>query len=381
VKLNRSESAPMRGSLAAPLRQARWPARACPDMKLVRVLILTAGALIAATTALASPVQDAVNRSALASRHAAQSVLLGAAKAGTRLVAVGERGIIIWSDDTGKTWRQANVPVAVTLTAVRFADAMHGFAVGHSGVVLTTDDGGQNWRRRLEGTQAARIVLQQAQNGGDAATLREAQRLVADGADKPLLDLYVFDAKRVLAVGAYNLAFYTDDGGANWHSWMSRLDNPKALNLYAVRARGNTLLLAGEQGLVLRSDDAGATFRRIATPYHGSFFTAELDGAQDMILAGMRGNVLRSSDGGVDWTQFATPQGASITGSTLRGDGEVLLTTQDGELMRVAPGGASPSLTDTHAGQPLNAVLALDADQVLLLGGQGVALLKTGIVK
>lgn len=373
MTLNRIESAQVRRSLATLWRRARWPAQVCAGM------CLAAGTLAAG--AATSPALDAVNRAAVLSRHAERSVLLGAEKAGARLVAVGERGIIIWSDDSGKRWTQAQVPVAVTLTAVRFADALHGFAVGHSGVVLATDDGGRTWQRRLDGIQAARIVLQQAQASGEAAALREAQRLVTDGADKPLLDLYVFDTKRVLAVGAYNLAFYTDDGGINWHSWMSRLDNPKALNLYAVRARGNSLLLAGEQGLVLRSDDAGATFRRIATPYRGSFFTAELDGAQDMILAGMRGNILRSRDGGVNWTQFATPQGASITGSLLRADGEVLLTTQAGELMRIAPGASSRSQTGARTDQALNAVLSVNAEQVLAVGGQGVALLKMGAVK
>lgn len=370
MKLDRIESARVRRSLATLSRQPRWRAQAC------------AGMLLAALTfaAAASPAPDAVNRDAMVSRHAERSVLLGAEKAGARLVAVGERGIIIWSDDSGKTWTQAQVPVAVTLTAVRFADASHGFAVGHSGVVLSTDDGGQTWRRRLDGTKAARIVLRQAQESGDAAAVREAQRLVADGADKPLLDLYVFDTNRVLAVGAYNLAFYTDDGGINWHSWMSRLDNPKALNLYAVRARGNTLLLAGEQGLVFRSDDSGVSFRRIATPYQGSFFTAELDGAQDMTLAGMRGNVLRSRDSGVTWTQLAT-QGASITGSRLTADGEVLLTTQAGELMRIAPGASSRSLIDARANQALNAVVPVNAEQVLVLGVQGVALLKMSAVK
>jgi photosystem II stability/assembly factor-like uncharacterized protein len=381
VELNRVESAPMRRSLTAFLCQTRWPMKARADMKLVRILALAAGTL-AVAVAVASPALDAVNRPALAARHAEQSVLLGAAKAGARLVAVGERGIIVLSDDAGKTWRQAQAPVAVTLTAVRFADPKHGFAVGHSGVVLATDDGGQSWRRRLDGVQAARIVLQQAQTSGDASALREAQRLVADGADKPFLDLYVFDAQRVLAVGAYNLAFYTDDGGANWHSWMSKLDNPKALNLYAVRVRGNTLLLAGEQGMVLRSDDAGATFRRIATPYNGSFFTAELASTQDMLLAGMRGNVWRSGDGGVNWMQLAAPQGSSITGSTLRGDGEVLLTTQGGDLMSLSLSGPSNSLTSTRTGlPPLNAVLAVDASEVLLLSVQGVTTLKTGSVK
>ena len=63
-----------------------------------------------------------------------------------RIVAVGERGLVILSDDRGASWRQVPSPVSVTLTMVRFADEQHGVAVGHGGTVLTTDDAGTTWR-------------------------------------------------------------------------------------------------------------------------------------------------------------------------------------------------------------------------------------------
>jgi len=59
-----------------------------------------------------------------------------------RLVAVGEHGVAIYSDDNGTSWTQASVPVNVTLTCVSFATAKIGWAAGHYGVVLNTQDGG-----------------------------------------------------------------------------------------------------------------------------------------------------------------------------------------------------------------------------------------------
>lgn len=57
----------------------------------------------------------------------ARSLLLGLTRAGSRVVAVGEQGLIELSDDDGKTFRAPkSVPVQVTLTAVHFADASHG---------------------------------------------------------------------------------------------------------------------------------------------------------------------------------------------------------------------------------------------------------------
>ncbi len=332
-----------------------------------------------APVASAAPVADPLDRPAVMTRLAQHATLLGSAQAGGRLVAVGERGIVVLSDDGGASWRQARVPVSVTLTAVSFPDARHGFAVGHGGVVLSSDDGGESWTKRFDGVQGAGIVLRRAQARGDAASLREAQRLVADGADKPLLDLHFFDARRGLVVGAYNLAFYTEDGGRSWQSWMDRFDNAKSLHLYAVRVRADTILIAGEQGLVLCSDDAGKSFRRIETPYHGSFFTAELPAGKGLLLAGMRGNVWRSSDAGATWVQIALSNDSSVTASSLRGGQDVVLVNQAGMVFAGPAVGSDKEGSVWHptpqpALPPLNGVLPLKTG-LLVLSGQGATLL------
>jgi photosystem II stability/assembly factor-like uncharacterized protein len=337
------------------------------------VLALTLVGGSSTMLAAAAPVADALSRPAVLTRQASQSVLLGAAHAGTRLVAVGERGIVVLSDDSGATWRQAPVPVSVTLTAVRFVDAKQGFAVGHGGVVLASADGGESWVKKLDGIQAAELALKAAKASGDQKALREAERLVADGADKPLLDLHFFDALRGIVVGAYNLIFVTEDGGETWQPWMDRLDNPKALHLYALRVRGNTLLIAGEQGLVLRSDDAGRNFRRLATPYNGSFFTAELLSGDEIVVAGLRGNLWRSVDGGANWTRVAVQVPVSFVASAQRAGRELLFANQTGMLFSVRDGSLVPL-----PGKPqplLNAVLPLQDGGLLTLSLVGAIVL------
>jgi len=220
----------------------------------------------------------------------------------------------------------------VTLTAVRFVDERQGHAIGHGGVVLSTDDGGDHWHKRLDGHQAAQLLLQEARVRGDAAALRAAERLVSDGADKPLLDLHFFDAMRGIVVGAYNLAFETRDGGRTWQSWSGRLPNPRGLHLYALRVRGSQVLIAGEQGLVLRSTDHGATFSALRTPYPGSFFTAELVGDQAIVLAGLRGNVVRSSNGGSSWSTEVMPGAVTLIASAVLDDGRVVMADQTGQV-------------------------------------------------
>ncbi|MES2114149.1 MAG: YCF48-related protein [Pseudomonadota bacterium] len=324
-----------------------------------------------------APAPDAVTaarlRPAVASRTAAQSVMLGAALAGTRIVAVGERGLIVLSDDSGQHWRQAAVPTSVTLTAVRFADARHGVAVGHAGVVLTSADGGAHWRAVLDGQRIAALALAAAKARNDAAALRDAERLAADGADKPLLDVCLLGDGRLLAVGAYGLAFGSDDGGQTWRSWMDRIDNPKGLHLNAVRRRGDTILIGGERGLALLSGDGGRTFRRLDVPYQGSFFTAELPpaGHDELVLAGLRGNAWRSADGGRSWQQLAAPMPVSITASVVRADGSLLFANQAGLLLTMRDRALVPTAA-AHPLPPLNGVLELNNGQLLALTLQGM---------
>jgi photosystem II stability/assembly factor-like uncharacterized protein len=335
--------------------------------KLVSTAIVLAA--LAAGTGLAAPQGDALKRTALSVRQPERTVLQAAAQAGSRVVAVGERGVIVISDDGGDTWRQAPCPVSVTLTAIGFADARNGVAVGHGGVVLTTADAGASWALKLDGLRLAKLALDAARTSGDARRLKEAERLVAEGADKPFLDVAVLGASRYLAVGAYGIAFATDDAGRTWTPWMARFENPKSQHLYVVRVQGDSILLAGEQGLVALSADRGATFRTLVSPYKGSWFAGELGADNEIVLAGMRGNVWRSADGGANWIKAANPVPASITASAKSGGG-LLLASQAGLILKLHGDALVPLNT---ASLPAVNGLLMTADKLLALGVAGVA--------
>lgn len=339
----------------------------------MRFNIFMAAALAVAGAGPAwSQVGDALQRPALQAQAPAKAVLMAVATAGARLVAVGERGLVVLSDDRGRSWRQAPCPVSVGLTVVRFADERHGVAVGHGGTVLTTADGGESWVLRLDGRRLASQLQSQATT---PEARQEAERLVADGPDKPFLDVVVWDARRMLAVGAYGLAFHTDDGGQTWTPWMDRLPNPKALHWYVARRQGDVLLLAGEQGLLARSVDGGSRFEALPTPYKGSWFAGALDQGGRAVLAGLRGNAWLSQDAGNTWTRLKSPLPATITTMATDAQGQLWLANQAGAVLRHDGDALLPLNTPPV---PMPAALLPLADGTLITAGvAGVQLLQT----
>src|SRR5882762_2682236 len=62
--------------------------------------------------------------------RASQALIMGVANTGDHLIAVGDHGEILASND-GRNWAQLEVPVRSPLSAVSFADKQNGWVVGH----------------------------------------------------------------------------------------------------------------------------------------------------------------------------------------------------------------------------------------------------------
>jgi photosystem II stability/assembly factor-like uncharacterized protein len=341
------------------------------------LLLACLGALGCAAPARAAGLAEPLDRPAVMVRNPQQVGMLGAAAAGSRLVAVGERGIILLSDDQGGHWRQAKVPVSTNLNAVAFPTPRLGWAVGHAGIVLHTEDGGETWVRQLDGIQAAKLVLDSSPREDAAAPFRarQARRLVEEGPDKPFLDLFFPSATEGFVIGAFGLAFHTLDGGKSWTSLTLELPNPQGHHLYSVRGGGGAIYMAGEQGLALRSDDGGATFVELSPPYRGSYFSVAADQAGNVVLAGLRGNVVHSADRGKTWRALEMPVPVSVTATVLTPEGQVLMVNQAGMILVADMAAPKPTPLPFGPLPPPAGLIALGDGRILLTTPRGMRLL------
>jgi photosystem II stability/assembly factor-like uncharacterized protein len=314
--------------------------------------------------------------SALASR----GLLQGVARAGLRLVAVGQRGHIVYSTDGGASWRQASVPVSSDLTAVFFANDQKGWAVGHDGVILHTADGGLTWALQLDGRSANERLVGHMQERARAQPqsaelkqlLEEAKRYKEQGADKPFLDVWFADENAGYVVGAYNLIFRTADGGRNWEPWFSQTDNPKLLNLYSIAPAGADLYVVGESGLVLKLDPQAQRFRAQPTPYNGSFFGVV--GTRTRVVAfGLRGNAFASDDGGRSWSRVETGLPASIVAGTSLSNGALALADAGGRIAVSDAAGREFRIVPLKQAIPLAGIANAGNGRLALVGPRGVA--------
>jgi photosystem II stability/assembly factor-like uncharacterized protein len=298
-------------------------------------------------TAIAAPYQ--ADGPARMRPLAAKGSLLDLVLAGPRLVAVGERGHVLLSDDQGKTWRQAKaVPTRSTLTSVCVTDANTLWAAGHGAVILKSADAGESW------------------------TLVDGK---AEGPEV-LLDIRVQADGHGLAVGGFGAARITADGGKTWaaHTLLEGEEGERHLNHIVVSDTG-TWLIAAEGGHVLRGTGKGGLtamdWKAIKTPYAGSLWTGTPLGGGTLLLGGMRGNLVRSGDDGSTWTHQPVPKAGSLTGCVMLSDGRPLLVGVDGTVLVGDAAGNSFTLQQLEDRATLTAVAQL-GNGTLMAAGTGL---------
>ncbi len=322
-----------------------------PMAAVLAILALTSVSARAADRMGQKPPEKAPVEYAIPSNLTTKTLLLGVAKAGERLVAVGNWGHIILSDDAGVTWRQAQkVPTRTTLTSVYFTDDKNGWAVGHDTIVLHTQDGGETW------------VMQYSD----------------PPAETPLLSVWFENNEHGIAAGSFSFMLETFDGGETWESRpllqeeSEEFDQPHLNSIFWGPDRQTQVLVAAEAGHFFRSSDAGKTFEMIKMPYIGSFWGGLVTRQGRVLALGMRGNIFRSDDFGTTWEKVETGADQSYSGAVQLADGTIIAVGLAGTISYSSDNGASFSTVIRPSRTGLSSVAESANGEVVLFGDQGI---------
>lgn len=362
--------------------------------------LICAGAMAvhAAPATKTDPAHDFLERPSLPTHHGAKRRLVGVSAIGQRLLAVGDMGLIIESDDRGKSWQQIPSPVSVMLTAVSASDDKTLWAVGHDGVILQSQDSGKTWLRRFDGWAGNQQMLAAAQRQVDLAAkatgtkeqiaglqegadnrLADAEAANESGPYLPLFGIQFVDPNTGFAVGAFGQLFQTVDAGKTWNYIGDRLDNPTGFHLNAISVdRSGTVRIAAEGGALFQSSDRGAHWERINLPYKGQMFgviAPVADQPKALLAYGFGGHLFASDAEGKNWHELASPVHKTFVGAVKTPANAVLLVTQQGQFVMTSDQGKSLQLLAMKT--PLDRVSAmsegLEPGTVVLVGQRGVS--------
>ena len=320
------------------------------------------------------------------------NLYLDLARAGERVVAVGDRGLIVYSDDEGRSWQLADSPTGVLLTAVCFADSQTGWAVGHDAVVLGTRDGGVTWELQYSDELVVGDDLDDdyADDYYDDDYYDDdydiyaydddmGEHAAVDTSGAPLLNLWCESEQRAVAVGGYGYVVMTRDGGDSWQRSKDWVDNPEGWHLYditAIDGSPDTLVMVGEQGKIYRSLDRGNNWEALESPYHGTFFGAVSSNSSTLLVFGLQGNIWLSRDRGDSWERIASGVTSGLNDGAVLADGSIVLVGNAGAVLVSRDQGDMFSLRFQPDRRSISAVLPRRGGGVLVAGASGIRILE-----
>lgn len=264
------------------------------------------------------------------------------AKSSQGILAAGELGHILLSNNHGQQWKVANIDKKrhALITKMAFKDENVGLAIGHEGWILMTLDGGLNWQ--------------------------EVQFDITNS--DPLLDVKWLDSGHWLVIGAFGKMLTSQDGltwktvpapeGTDWHlnAIIPSVDND------------GRMLLIGEAGTVFTSKDLGQQWQKIAEFYTGSFYGGLHLGGREWLIYGMRGNIFKTLDDGLSWHKIPQHIPVSIFSHIQLSDGQILLGAQGGFTLQSVDKGKSFKLLPRTIKPATITDITVMKNGVLLLG-------------
>lgn len=237
--------------------------------------------------------------------------------------AVGDSGIIIYSEDKGKTWNYQESGTEISLQDVQFINETTGWIVGSNNTILKTNNGGQNWIIKEIQSDISKTFISlcfidknigwivdnyggilHTTDSGNTWTFQDSHTHWA------ITSIQFLNKNEGWAVTTNKIALHTTNGGTNWNHILipSKSDNiPIVCNdiffinenqgwicgMYAGSTMQNTVPL-------YYSKDSGLNWE-IQANIPSSFLTSIYFIGENIGWITGNGNIFYTDDGGCSW--------------------------------------------------------------------------------
>jgi photosystem II stability/assembly factor-like uncharacterized protein len=147
-----------------------------------------------------------------------------------------------------------------------------------------------------------------------------------------------FAGADIVAVTQTGSIHRSDDNGASWR----RVSQPQSAPLGAVAFATPTLGLAvGAEGTVLRTTDGGRNWNAMVLGDSAALNAVAFADAAVAVVVSFSGGAFRSTDGGATWAPIAMPGPLNLTGIAFNGNGVGLISRFGGGVLRSTDHGAT----------------------------------------
>ncbi len=318
-----------------------------------------------------------------------------------RVWAVGNGGLIVHSDDGGRTWRQQRPRVepgpagaragASSLLPISSAHAADAKSLAQQPMQqqkvqqqpLQLEKGDYDSEVTDDTAPAGKSPSPPTSNNAE----QHAQRAPAETPPAPLVDVasadlhavFFVDARRGWAVGYGGTVIATTDGGASWQPQAS--GTQAWLTSITFTADGQRGWAVGGDGAVIATTDGGATWQPQASGtrawLNGITFTADGQrgwavGDDDTVA------LIATTDGGASWQPQTSGTRASLLSITFTGDGQRgWAVGAGGTVIATTDGGASWQPQASGTQKPIFSITFTDGQRGWAVGDGGTVIATT----